>query len=190
LALAGWKGAPVAVRYRSFFLNADIPAEGVDFRTHMLAKGQGRIPLEQFFAGPREAGAAVGLTFNFEAITRAPNTMLSHRLLALTTETERAAMVRALYDAYFEHGQDVGDLDTLVGVAAAQGLNPDSARTRLLSDAGSAEVLADVAWAKRLGISGVPFFLLDGRYWLNGAQPPDVLLKSLQHALDARRPAA
>ena len=97
LALQDWPGEPPTIRYRSFFLDPTIPPEGHDFREHMTAKGGGRVPLEQFFAAPRERGAAVGLTFNFEAITRAPNTLLSHRLVALAPEEKRGELLDALY---------------------------------------------------------------------------------------------
>src|SRR5690606_34328049 len=117
LALADWTGEPVTVRYRSFFLDPNIPAEGRDFKAHMTAKGGGRIPLEQFFDTPRQRGAAVGLTFNFEDIEKAPNTMLSHRLAYLTPEARRGEMLDALYAAYFEHGRDIGDTETLIDIA-------------------------------------------------------------------------
>ncbi len=171
----------MAVRYRSFFLNPGMPPEGLAFRPYMEAKGAGRMPVEGFFDGPRRAGAAVGLAFNFESITRAPNTLLSHRLLALTPEAQHPAMVRALYAAYFEFGLDLGDLDTLVRIATQVGLDPEALRRALQTDAGRAEVLADVEWSRQLGVTGVPFFLFDGKFWLTGAQPPEMLLKAFEH---------
>jgi len=179
LALADWPGEPPTIRYRSFFLDPTIPPEGKDFRAHMSAKGGGRVPLEQFFAAPRERGAAVGLTFNFEAIERAPNTLLSHRLVALAPEEKRGELLDALYAAYFEHGQDVGDAAVLVNVAAACGMDASATATALAGDAGTAEVLADVEYARQVGISGVPFFVFNGRYALSGAQPPATLRKVL-----------
>ena len=96
LALAEWAretAEPVTLCYRSFFLDPTTPPEGRDFRGHMTAKGGGRVPLEQFFAAPRERGAAVGLTFNFEAIEKAPNTLLSHRLVYITPEPQRLSLI-------------------------------------------------------------------------------------------------
>ena len=185
LALADWPGEPVTIRYRSFFLDPTIPPEGRDFRAHMTAKGGGRVPLEQFFAAPRERGAAVGLTFNFEAIERAPNTLLSHRLVAIAPEEKRGALLDALYAAYFEHGQDIGDAAVLAAVAAAVGQDGLSTAAvpmaeALAGDAGTDEVLADVDYARQVGISGVPFFVFNGRYALSGAQPVEVMRRVLE----------
>lgn len=183
LALAEWAretAEPVTLRYRSFFLDPTIPPEGRDFRGHMMAKGGGRVPLEQFFAAPRERGAAVDLTFNFEAIGKAPNTLLSHRLVYIAPEANRGALLDALYAAYFEFGRDVGDLDVLVDVA--EGLDAAETRAQLAGDAGTAEVLADVEFARQVGISGVPFFIFNDRLAFSGAQPPDVILRVLRQA--------
>jgi predicted DsbA family dithiol-disulfide isomerase len=185
LALAEWAretAEPVTLRYRSFFLDPTTPPEGRDFRGHMTAKGGGRVPLEQFFAAPRERGAAVGLTFNFEAIEKAPNTLLSHRLVYITPEPQRGALLDALYAAYFEFGRDIGDRGVLVEVAAAVGLDAAETRTQLAGDTGAAEVMADVAFARQVGISGVPFFIFNERVAFSGAQPPDVILRVLRQA--------
>ena len=185
LALAEWAretAEPVTLRYRSFFLDPTTPPEGRDFRGHMTAKGGGRVPLEQFFAAPRERGAAVGLTFNFEAIEKAPNTLLSHRLVYITPEPQRGALLDALYAAYFEFGRDIGDRGVLVEVAAAVGLDAAETRTQLAGDTGAVEVMADVAFARQVGISGVPFFIFNERVAFSGAQPPDVILRVLRQA--------
>ena len=180
LALAEWAGEPVTVRYRSFFLDPTIPPEGRDFRGHMTAKGGGRVPLEQFFAAPRDRGAAVGLTFNFEAIDQAPNTMLSHRLAYLAPEDKRGEVLDALYAAYFEHGRDIGDVAVLVDVAQSCGLDGAAVREALAGDEGTAEVLADVAFAGQAGISGVPFFIFNDKYAFSGAQPPAMIRRVLE----------
>jgi predicted DsbA family dithiol-disulfide isomerase len=190
LALAEWAAAgaaePVAVRYRSFFLDPTIPPEGRDFRAHMAAKGGGRIPLEQFFDAPRQRGAAVGLTFHFEAIERAPNTMLSHRLVYLASEDKRGALLDALYAAYFEHGRDIGDIEVLVDLAAAGGLEAEATRAALAGNAGAAEVLADVAFAQQVGISGVPFFIFNDKYAFSGAQPVEMMRRVLEQVASGR----
>lgn len=180
LALAGWAGEPVVVRYRSFFLDPTTPPEGRDFKAHMLDKGRGRMGLEDFFALPRQRGAAVGLTFNFEAIERAPNTLLSHRLAYLTPEDKRGDVLDAVYAAYFEHGRDIGDADVLAGIAAAAGLDGAAIRAALAGDAGEAEVMADIEFARQVGISGVPFFIFNDKYAFSGAQPPEAIRRVLQ----------
>ena len=190
LALAEWTTThadePVEVRYRAFFLDPTMPPEGREFRTAMQAKGGGRVPLEDFFAEPRRRGAQVGLTFNFEAITRMPNTLLSHRLVKLAPPERQGALLEAVYAAFFERGEDIGQLDVLVSLAAAAGLDGAAVRQALQGDAGRADALADVAEARDLGISGVPFFVFDRRFAVSGAQPSELLRGALDRALTAR----
>lgn len=180
LALADWQGEPVTVRYHSFFLDPDTPLEGRDFKTHLSAKFNGRAALADVFAGPSERGAAVGLTFDFAAIERSPNTMLSHRLVYLTPEEQRGAMLDAIYAAYFEFGRDIGDLDTLVAIAGEVGLDGAAIRAALESDAATDEVLADIAYARQVGISGVPFFIFNEKYAFSGAQPPEMIRRVME----------
>jgi predicted DsbA family dithiol-disulfide isomerase len=180
LALERWDGEPVEVHYHTFFLNPDIPPEGFDFRAYMRAKGGGQVPLEGWFDAPRRMGAAVGLTFNFERIERAPNSLLSHRLIALTPPDQQIAMIDALYAAYFEHGRDIGELDTLIEIAREVGLDADDMRARLLTDEAASDVLADAQAGARIGVTGVPFFVLNQRYAFSGAQPPEVILDVLR----------
>lgn len=180
LALEGWQGAPVEVRYRAFFLDPEMPAEGREFIATMNRKGGGQVPLESFFAEPRRKGEAVGLKFNFEQIQRMPNTMLSHRLVALAPDDKKEAVLEAIYAAFFEHGKDIGQLDTLLDIAEAQGLDRAALAGQLTTDAGKAEVLADVREAQQLGVSGVPFFVFNRRYALSGAQPPEMILRALE----------
>jgi len=184
LALADWSGEPVTIRHRSFFLDPDIPAEGYDFQAHMTAKGGGRMTPEDFFAMPRQRGKAVGLTFNFEDIAKAPNTMLSHRLVYLTPEAERGAMLDAIFAAYFEFGRDIGDPDVLVAIAAEQGQDAAAIRTALAGDAAEAQVLADVDFARQAGISSVPFFIFNDKYALSGAQPVEVMGRVLRQVAE------
>jgi len=150
LALEQWEG-DVTVRDHTFFLKASIPPEGANFREYMIAKGGGNIPLEQFFDGPRRAGEAVGLTFNFEAIEHAPNTLLSHRLIALTPDNQKEAMIDALYAAYFEDAKNIGDLDVLVDIAQQVGLDGETTREQLKSDAMHHEVLNEARQAQAAG---------------------------------------
>ena len=184
LALEQWRGAPVEVYYHSFMLDPRIPVEGRDFQPYMQAKGGGRVPLERFFDAPRRMGGAVGLQFNFEQIGRAPNTVRAHQLIALAPDDRQAAVVEALYAAYFEHGRDIGDIETLVAIGAEHGMDPAWTRGELEQGGGRNEVLADVRWAQEVGITGVPFFIFDETYAVSGAQPPEVLLQVMRQVAD------
>jgi len=169
-ALADWKGEPVTITYRPYFLNPNLPSEGDDFREVMQSKYRG-VDMQQMFDGPTRAGAAVGLKFDFSKVTRAPNTLLSHRLIALAPEEKREDVINAVYAAYFEHGQNISQLDVLLDVAEAQGLDRAEYQALLESDAAQQEVIEQAVQMMESGVSGVPFFIFDGKWALSGAQP-------------------
>ncbi len=154
----------------------------------MRKKGGGRIAPEQFFAGPRQMGQQVGLLFNFEQIDKAPNTALAHGLIALTPEEKQGEMIEALYDAFFQYGQDIGDLETLLGLAEQLGLDGDRLPDRLADAALKEQVEAEVQSAYRLGISAVPFFVINDKYAFSGAQPPERILEILLQVTNEEGP--
>lgn len=146
----------------------------------MKKKGGGRIAPEQFFAGPRQMGQQAGIVFNFEDIPKAPNTTLAHCLIMLTPEERQAEVIEVVYDAFFQYGRDVGDAETLLDIAAQLGLDADALRVRLADPVMWEQVDAEVQAAYRLGISSVPFFVINGKYAFSGAQPSEVILDILQ----------
>jgi predicted DsbA family dithiol-disulfide isomerase len=98
-------------------------------------------------------------------------------------------MVERLFTAYLSEGEALGDHGALVRLAAAEGLDAAGVRAMLASDRHAAAVRDDEARARRLGITSVPFFVLDGRLGVSGAQPPEVLRAALQEAWAQARPA-
>ncbi len=182
LALAQWDGEPVQIHYHAYFLNPTIPTEGYGFRDYMHAKGGGQVPLEQWFAAPREMGSQAGVIFNFERIEVAPNTLLSHCLIAAVPEQHQESIMDAVYDAYFEHGRNIGDIEVLLDIATANGLDTVVLRPQLESQTLQAQVLADIAQAQQIGITGVPFFIFNQRLAFSGAQSPATILRVMQQA--------
>lgn len=180
LAIQQWDGEFVQVEYRAFFLNPTIPPEGYDFIPYMQAKFNGRISLEQAFDGPRRLGEQVGLRFNMEKISQAPNSTLSHCLIALTPPESREAMIEDVYAAYFEHGQDIGDIEVLLDIGQKHGLDGGKLRAELEGETMRPQVEAEAAQAHQLGITGVPFFIINDKYAFSGAQPPEVILNLLR----------
>jgi predicted DsbA family dithiol-disulfide isomerase len=181
-AIAQWTGDPVTVQYHAFFLNPDIPPEGYPFREYMTAKGGGQVPMEGWFDAPRQMGQQAGLTFNFEAIDRAPNTTRSHQLIMLAPPDLQEQVIDAVYAAYFEQGQDIGDLDVLVSIAAACGLDAETVRAELAADSQQAAVMASARQGAQIGVRGVPFFIVNQRLAFSGAQPADVILDVMRQA--------
>lgn len=185
-ALSRWDGEPVTVQYHTFFLNPNIPPQGYNFREYMHAKGGGQVPLEQWFFAPREMGAKAGLSFNFEAITHAPNSTLSHQLIALAPDEHREEVIDALYTAYFEEGRNIGDLAVLVDIAVAHGFDAATIQQHLQTGLKQADVLADARYGAQIGVTGVPFFVVDRRLAFSGAQPPEVILDVMKQAISMK----
>jgi predicted DsbA family dithiol-disulfide isomerase len=181
-ALAEWDGTAPAVRWRPFLLDPTIPDEGRDFRAHMTASKGGADVLEPMFETVRRAGAAAGLTFRFDRVTKAPSSVPAHRLLALAPEARQGALLDAIHRAYFEDGRDLGDVAELAAIAGEIGLDGAALAAQLRGDAARDEVLAEAAWACRQGVSGVPLFVFHGAAALVGAQPADALLAAIRGA--------
>lgn len=150
----------------------------------MQAKFRGQISLQQAFAGPRRMGEAVGLVFNMEKIAKAPNSTLSHCLITLAPEEVREAVIDEVYAAYFEYGQDIGDIETLLQIGEKWGMAADKLRVDLISATVRAQVEREAQEAQALGISGVPFFIINEQYAFSGAQPSQVILNILHQVAE------
>jgi len=123
--------------------------------------------------------AAVGLHYDFDRVVHT-NTVLAHELLHFSkAQGRQLETVEALFRAYFEQGRHLGRVDALVELASEVGLDADAARTALESHEYLGAVHADQAQAVAYGIQGVPFFVIDGRYGVSGAQDPDVFAGAL-----------
>lgn len=169
------------VTWRPFQLDPTMPAEGRDFDTFVSEKFGGRAAAAPMFARVTEAGAPDGIPFHFERITRFPNTVRGHALVLHAQQSGRDPwpLVEALFAAHFEHGEDTGDIDTLVRIATAHGFTDTEARDVLTSGRYDVDVQQSQKEAARLGIQGVPFVVLDGRYGVSGAQPLHVFVEAL-----------
>ena len=177
-ALAQRPDTRVTVSWRPFLLNPDLPPEGIDRQTYLDRKFGGATRVQRVHAAVSAAGEAEGIQFNFDRITRTPNSLASHRLIRYATSIGReSAMVEALYHAYFVQGLDIGDRSVLAAIGAAQGLDRDALTDYLQADTDATTVLNDNARAHRLGVNGVPCLIIDGNYALAGAQEPDILLR-------------
>ncbi len=182
-ALAQRPELRVEWRWRPFQLQPDLPREGVPWEPFARAKFGGLERARMSFAHMRQVGEAEGIAFDFDRMTRAPNTADAHRLVlcARQHDLERAA-ADTLFRAYFSEGADVSDRDTLVRLGEQIGLDAQEVRGWLASEQGMEEVRRSQETAEQLGITGVPFYIFDGRFALSGAQPPEVFLRALDLA--------
>jgi predicted DsbA family dithiol-disulfide isomerase len=132
-----------------------------------------------------ELAAEVGLEYHLDRV-QIGNTFDAHRLLHLATHQGLGgALKERLLRAYFTEGRAVSDHATLIELAGEVGLDPGRVAEVLASDEFADHVRSDEARAVELGSTGVPFFVLDGRFGVPGAQPPDVLLRLLHRVWDS-----
>lgn len=177
-------GGDVAVTYRSFELSPDTPVDFEGDEVDFLArhKGMGREQVVAMLEQMTALAADEGLAYDFDAL-RHTNTVLAHRLLHLAREHGvQEAMKERLLSAYFVEGRHVGRVEDLADLAAEVGLDRGLVVTALTGDAYLDDVRADQRRAAELGIRGVPFFVLDGRLGVSGAQSPETFLAALQQA--------
>jgi predicted DsbA family dithiol-disulfide isomerase len=179
-SLQQWPGSPVTIEYKPFQLDPNIPPEGYDYKSYMKKKFGGHTPPDRYFDPPTKMGERVGLVFNFWDIPKAPNSLLAHCLIALTPAEKQTAVFEALYDAYFRDGRDIGQLETLIEIAVSQGLNGEEVRESLNDPTFQKKVEAEIQNAYQMGISGVPFFVINKKYAFSGAQPSETILDILR----------
>ena len=168
------------VVWRPFQLQPDTPPEGRDWDEVVRARFGGPERARSMFAHVADAGAADGLEFDFDAISAAPNTRGAHRLVLLAQEAGLGReMAEALFRANFREGRDVGKTGVLADVAAQVGLDRDRVARFLGGDQLGRVVDESQAEAGELGISGVPFFVIEGKYAFSGAQPLETFVAVL-----------
>jgi predicted DsbA family dithiol-disulfide isomerase len=177
---------PVEVTWRSFELDPSAPrVRDLPTAEHLATKyGMSVEQAQASQAQLTELAAADGLEYHLDR-TRGGNSFDAHRMIHLAAAhgLQDAAKER-LMRAYFTESEPIGDPDTLVRLIAELGIDPDEARAVLESDAYADAVRAEEELAHRIGIQGVPFFVLNRRYGVSGAQPAELLLQALQKAWD------
>ena len=174
------------ILWRPFLLHPDLAPQGVPRQDYLARKFGGEERARRVHGTMAELGRAEGIAFRFDRIRRVPHSLDAHRLVRWAGRFGAAdSMVDALFQAYFTEGADLGDPAALAGVAAAHDLDPLAARRFLASGAEVEGVHADNLRAHRLGINGVPCFVIAGRHAIAGAQDPEVLERLLDVALVA-----
>ena len=172
------------IEWRPFQLNPNMPTEGLDRTAYMRAKFGTDERAEEIYKAIRDAGNGENIAFAFDLISRVPNTIGSHRLISWSLPSgQQDSVVEILFRSYFLSGRDIGDIDVLVEVAATAGLDETEARAYLSGEEGVEQAQAESSEAHRLGISGVPCFIFDGKYAVSGAQEPEVFSQVFDLAL-------
>lgn len=190
-ALAELDDIDVEIRYRPYQLDSETPKAGVDRGDYIVAKFGSLDALDEAHARLVTLGADVGITYAFDLIERNPNTLDAHRLIRwAAAEGLGEQMLERLFSLYFEEGGNLSDQDTLIAAAEAVGLDEDEVTMKLEDGTDLEAVKADIAHAGRIGITGVPTVIVENRFAISGAQPPEVLVEAFRKIaaeLDAQK---
>jgi predicted DsbA family dithiol-disulfide isomerase len=177
----------VRVRWHPFQLNPSMPKDGIsrrEYRTRKFGSWERSLELDAQVAA---AGAADGIHFAFERMERTPNTLDAHRLIWLANKQGvQGAVVESLFLAYFTEGRDISNRQTLIDVVADAGLERQRAEALLDSDEGMDAIKETGDQARRFRVEGMPFFIVNGKLTLSGAQQPDAFLAAFREALALR----
>jgi len=191
MALAGAAGQGVEVVWRPFQLYPQLPAQGVDRDVFTKARFGENVNAGDIYRRVVAEAETVGLSLNFAAVKKMPNTLLAHRLMGWAEGSGlQHELADALFRSYFQLGLDVGDITVLAAAAAAVGLDGEAAAAFLASGDGVAEVQAQLDRGHELGITGVPHFLLAGKFAIPGAQTPEVMGQLISRAKERFTPAS
>lgn len=165
------------VVWQPFQLSPDMPREGRNRLEH-YRQIFGEQRAEQIMAGMRDTGAEEGIEFGSSPTAMSPNTLSAHTLLLWGSEdpaVDADALAEALFRAHHVECEDIGSHDVLVRIAKSVGMNGELVRSRLAEGTDEERVQEHIQTSAQRGVSGVPFFVVNNRYGLSGAQPPEVL---------------
>jgi predicted DsbA family dithiol-disulfide isomerase len=173
------------VRFRPYRLDPSVPKGGLEREAYMAAKFGKNGGVEEAQKIIAAEGAKEGIEFDFAAIRRAPNTLDSHRLIrwaALTGAQDE--VVERLFAAYFENGEDIGDIRILADIADVCGMDGAQVADMLESDQDLALVEREDQLAREMGVTGVPAMIFANKVAVSGAREPEVLTMVIDKALE------
>lgn len=168
---------PLTVRLRPFFLDPNIPDQGVDFKKYMahIAGSDDFAPMHERVI---KAGEAAGLTFHFDKIQKRPSSMLAHMAIMAAPVESRERLLEALHTAYFEDGRDIGEREVVLAIAAEIGLDPKAIGAALSYPQWREMVSEQAKQISTDGVRSVPFFVFNDTLSLAGAYPAPQLAQA------------
>ena len=170
------------VRWHTFQLNPDMPAEGIDREVYVMSKFGDRA--DSIYDRVKGVGAEVGIAFEFDRIARQPNTVVAHSLIAVAEPGEaQDRMVEALFKGYFLDGRDLTQAADLLEIAESAGMARDVAQQHLENSALHSQTIDSDSAAREMGISGVPFFIMNRKVGVSGAHESESLLEAMRQAM-------
>ena len=186
LEALGADAPKIELCWRGFMLDPDADATPVPLAEAYERKFGGAQQAAEMFKRVEQAGRAAALPIDFSRGQVRVSTLPAHRLMWLARErgADADAVAEALFTAHFARGRSLGETETLVDAGAAGGLDRGAVETLLAGSDGEQAVREDMEQARQRGISAVPFFILDGKLAVRGAQPPEAFAGAIRQALE------
>ena len=181
----------VTVRWRPYQLDPTIPPGGLPRKAYMVQKFGSEEKLREIHGRIAPLGEVEGIRFNFDGMQVSANTLDAHRLIRWAASDKapagaQGAVVRRLFEVNFEEAGDIGDRAVLAGVAGEAGMDAGLIEPLLASNADVEAVQDEIGMAARMGIRGVPCFLLEGKYAVMGAQETETLADAIRQVAAAK----
>jgi predicted DsbA family dithiol-disulfide isomerase len=171
------------MQYHPFELNTAIPPQGVPSRDYMIEKFGGEDRYEQLTGRVAQVAAAEGLTLDFDRQVITPNTRKAHALIArAAVEGKQLKLVDAFFRAYFTDGVDLSKDDNLVSIAVSNGISRESAEAVIQDETELLQIAMEEQEIQKLGITGVPFYIINRKFGVSGAQTPEHFVQVLKEA--------
>jgi predicted DsbA family dithiol-disulfide isomerase len=184
-AMAMRPNIPFTVRYRPYRLDPNVPRAGVDRAAYMAARFGADGKLDDAYRAIAAEGAKENIAFDWGAIRKRPNTVDSHRLIRWAeTQGVQDEVVERLFIAYFENGEDIGDIRVLADIADLCGMDGGEIADLLESDTDIALVEREDQLAHEMGVTGVPAMIFGNKIAVSGAREPDTLVMVIDKAVD------
>lgn len=181
----------IDVEWKGFQLDSSLPVKssGESTKSYLVKrKGMPESQVEGMFAHLEQAGQKAGIVFR-QDISIPVNTFRAHRLVHLAQKEGKGnEMEENLFKAHFTEGKDVGEIEVLSELAMQIGMDREAVASFLAGEGQSEEVQNDIQEAQNLGISGVPFFVIDRKYAVSGAQPVEAFVNALNEAHEKSKP--
>jgi len=182
-ALGQRSAISATLKWRPFMLNPDMPSAGMERNAYLLHKFGTEARVRRLLGALEATGQSEEIDFQFHDIQHTPSTVSAHRLVHYADEHGLSeAVVESLFRGYFQEGCNIGDLDELSAIGRSVGLDGGALDDYLDSSTDVSWVRDQNSQAHRMGVNGVPCFLIDGELALQGAQPPEVLARLLDAA--------
>ncbi|NVK36275.1 MAG: DsbA family oxidoreductase [Rhodobacteraceae bacterium] len=182
-ALAEVTDLDVVVRWHPYQLDETLPKEGKDRAKYLSDKFGSVEAVDPMHQRIEAEGRDLGINYKFDKIANSPNTLDMHRLILWSRADDlQSETVERLFQLYFEEGADLTKPEALVNVAKEVGMEHDLVEQLLETDSDLEKTQKQVAQAREMGVTGVPFFIIDGRFAISGAEKPETLVSAIRHA--------